>query len=166
MIFIFDVWRSALKLFTVGKGQARLTQGHTSPLGLIDGGHFIFISQIANVVCGEIRAWVGTLSHWVPDAEPLLTISHHQWISPLITITWRRRHLSTVINGAICDWRRMCTTLNNIHCKWQYIWWFPSWNYLVHNESKYGYGHPYHNVQWAMQHHFTHAPAEGNMCTA
>ena len=28
-------------------------QGHTSPLGLITGGHFIFISQIANVVCGE-----------------------------------------------------------------------------------------------------------------
>ena len=27
-------------------GQARLTQGHTSPLGLIAGGHFIFISQM------------------------------------------------------------------------------------------------------------------------
>jgi len=36
-------------------GQARLTQGHTSPLGLITGGHFIIIS-IANVVCGEIGA--------------------------------------------------------------------------------------------------------------
>ena len=34
-------------------GQARLTQGHTSPLGLISGGHFIFISQI---VCGEVGA--------------------------------------------------------------------------------------------------------------
>jgi len=33
------------------------------------------------------------------------------WISPLITVMWRRRHLSTVINGAISDWRRMCTTL-------------------------------------------------------
>ena len=33
------------------------------------------------------------------------------WISPLITVMWRRRHLSTVINGAICDWRRMCTAL-------------------------------------------------------
>ena len=31
-------------------------QGHTSPLGLITEGHFIFISQIANVVCGEIGA--------------------------------------------------------------------------------------------------------------
>jgi len=34
-------------------GQAQLTQGHTSPLGLISGGHFIFISQI---VCGDFRA--------------------------------------------------------------------------------------------------------------
>jgi len=25
------------------------------------------------------------------------------WISQLITVMWRRRHLSTVINGAICD---------------------------------------------------------------
>jgi hypothetical protein len=48
------------ELFTVGicqqlarPGQARLTQGHTSPLGLISGGRFIFISQI---VCGEIGA--------------------------------------------------------------------------------------------------------------
>jgi hypothetical protein len=39
-----------------GPGQARLTQGHTSPLGTITGGHFIFISQITNVVCGEIGA--------------------------------------------------------------------------------------------------------------
>jgi len=37
-------------------GQARLTQGHTSPLGLIAGGHYIFISLIANVVCAEIGA--------------------------------------------------------------------------------------------------------------
>ena len=31
-------------------------QGHTSLLGLITGGHFIFILQIANVVCGEFGA--------------------------------------------------------------------------------------------------------------
>ena len=31
-------------------------QGHTSPLGLITGGHFIFISQIANVVSGELES--------------------------------------------------------------------------------------------------------------
>ena len=31
-------------------------QGHTSPLGLITGGHFIFISQIANIVCGKFGA--------------------------------------------------------------------------------------------------------------
>jgi len=54
-------------------------QGHTNPLGLITGGHFIFISQITNVVCGEFGAWVGTLSHWVPDAAPLLTIPHRQY---------------------------------------------------------------------------------------
>ena len=53
--------------------------GLTDLLGLIIGGHFLFISQIANVVCGEIGAWVGTLSHWVPDAAPLLTISHRQY---------------------------------------------------------------------------------------
>jgi hypothetical protein len=30
--------------------------GLTDLLGLIIGGHFLFISQIANVVCGEIGA--------------------------------------------------------------------------------------------------------------
>ena len=47
----------AILLAAAGQaGQARLTQGHTSPLGLITGGHFIFISQIANVVSGELES--------------------------------------------------------------------------------------------------------------
>ena len=134
MNFIFDVWRSALQLFTVGNrqeliihggkpsaagqaGPGRLTQGHTSPLGLISGGHFIFISQM--LLVGKLGRWERPLSlslSW--HSEPLSTwrtvtydFRPSVWISPLITIMWRRRHLSTVINGAISDWHRMCTTL-------------------------------------------------------
>jgi len=99
-------------------GQARLTQGHTSPLGLISGGHFIFISQMLFV--GNSGRWERSLSlslRW--HSDPLSTwrrtvtydFRPSVWISPLITVMWRRRHLSTVINGAISDWRRMCTTL-------------------------------------------------------
>jgi hypothetical protein len=41
------------------------------------------------------------------------------WNSLLVTVMWRRRHLSTLINSAICDWRHMCTTL---------IIWPRTWN--------------------------------------
>jgi hypothetical protein len=104
-----QLYRTSLftSLFTVESrqqltrpGQARLTQGHTNPLGLIAGGHFIFICQIANVVCGEIGAWVGTLSHWVPDAAPLLTIPHrnlrcHFWLTPYVHNTDPTTYLGT-----------------------------------------------------------------------
>jgi len=103
-------------------GQARLTQGNTSPLGLISGGHFIFISQILFV--GKSGRWERPLSlslSW--HSEPLSTwrrtvtydFRPSVWISPLITVMWGRRHLSTVINGAISNWCRMCKTLFEMH---------------------------------------------------
>jgi len=52
-----------------------------------------------------LSSWRRTVTY---DSPPSV------WISPLITVMWRRRHLSTVIYGAISDWRRKFTTLTYI----------------------------------------------------
>jgi len=80
-----------------------------------------FYIYIANVVCGEIGAWVGTLSHWVPDAVGTVTYDFPPsvWISPLITIMWRRRHFSSVvINGwRFCVFVLTCSMVRRL-CTW------------------------------------------------
>ena len=98
VILIFDVWRSALQSFTVGNRQELViyggkpsAAGQAGPGSTDSGPHepswpdyrrtfYIYIAnRKSQMFCGEIGAWVGTLSHWVPDAAPLLTISHRQY---------------------------------------------------------------------------------------
>ena len=102
VILIFDVWRSALQSFTVGNRQELViyggkpsAAGQAGPGSTDSGPHEpswpdfrrTFYIYIANCLWGSrgaesapwAWAWVGTLSHWVPDAAPLLTISHRQY---------------------------------------------------------------------------------------
>ena len=118
---MFNFWRLTVG-FTVIYGGKPSAAGQAEPSSTDSGPHepswhdyrrtfYIYIanrkSQMLFVGKSELE-----LALWatVPDAAPLLTISHCQY-EPLITVMWRRRYLSTVINSAICDWSRMCTTL-------------------------------------------------------
>jgi len=143
VILIFDVWRSALRLFTVwnrrelviygGKpsgisnlrwetvsiwpGRARLdwlraTGPHEPSWPDYQRTFYIYIANRKCCLWGfrslswhsePLSSWRRTVTY---DSPPSV------WISPLITVMWRRRHLSTVIYGAISDWRRKFTTLH------------------------------------------------------
>jgi hypothetical protein len=139
VILIIDVWRSALQLFTVGNrqelviyGRKPSAAGQAGP-GSTDsrGPHepswldyrrtfYIYIanrkSQMLFVGKWELELALWATEYLTPHRYLRFpTVSPSVRISPLITVMWRRRHLSTVINGAICDWRRICTTLILIH---------------------------------------------------
>jgi len=152
-MLIFDVWRSALQLFTVWNRQELVTYGG-KPSGISNlrwetvsswpgrarldwlratGPHEpswpdyrrTFYIYIANRKCclwgirslswhsEPLSSWRRTVTY---DSPPSV------WISPLITVMWRRRHLNTVIYGAISDWRRKFTTLIWIHVLSALVW--------------------------------------------
>ena len=133
MILIFDVWRLALQLFTVGNRQELViyggkpsAAGQAGPDSTDSGPHepswpdyrrtfYIYINRKYCLWGNRSLSW-----HSEPLSNWRRTVTYYfppsVWISPLFTVMWRRRHLSTVINGVIFDWRRMCTTLYKTIC--------------------------------------------------
>jgi len=117
VIFIFNVWRSALQLFTVGSRQqlARLDWLRATRALLA------WLPEDILYLYRKCCLWGYQSLSW--HSEPLSTWRRNVtydfppsvWISTFFTVMWRRRHLSTVIHGAISDWRRKFTTLNFIH---------------------------------------------------